>query len=313
VAAAKQRRVRAGGIEINVRESGGEGRPILLLTGIGCNVEHFAPFQDSFGGRRTIALDAPGTGWSDAPFRPMTIGNYADVAADVLQTLGHESVDVVGYSFGGTVAQQLARDHPSLVRRLVLVATTCGWGGIPGDALAVGAVTTPLRFYSRRVHDLTQRLMGQGHTSEDPSIIEQQRQARAAAPPSLHGYWIQGVAFSTWSSWPWLPSLDHETLVMVGERDRLIPPVNGEILAARLAHARLVVVPREGHHFLGDPAIQQVKDIPEFLSIADVEESRAWRDGTELADLEGIVLPVSRNPVAWPLLAASTVWRSVFA
>src|SRR4051794_3285212 len=79
----RQRQVRVGRTRVNVRESGtGEGPPVLILTGIGCNVEHFAPFQDSLGGRRTIAFDAPGTGWSDRPKRPMAIRDYAATAAE---------------------------------------------------------------------------------------------------------------------------------------------------------------------------------------------------------------------------------------
>ena len=64
-------------------------------------------------------------------------------------TSGLDHVDVLGYSLGGAVAQQLAFDHPRRVRRLVLVSSSCGAGGCPGLVAALLAVMTPARHYSK--------------------------------------------------------------------------------------------------------------------------------------------------------------------
>ena len=58
-------------------------------------------------------------------------------AAHVLDALGHPDADVLGVSFGGAVAQELTLANPHRVRRLVLVSTMCGLGGVPGNPLAL--------------------------------------------------------------------------------------------------------------------------------------------------------------------------------
>ena len=86
---------------------------------------------------------------------PYTIDRIAEVARHVLDHTGHERADVLGYSLGGAVAQRLAFKEPERVRRLVLVSSSCGAGGIPGSVRALMAVTTPARHYSKAAYDLT--------------------------------------------------------------------------------------------------------------------------------------------------------------
>jgi pimeloyl-ACP methyl ester carboxylesterase len=110
----------------------GEGAPLLFCGGL------------SFEG----GVDAPGTEWMSgsliAPFakqrrvyfvnrrqylpRGMTMAELAREHADAIRSLGRGPVDVAGLSTGGSIAQQLAADHPDLVRRLVLLSTACRLG-----------------------------------------------------------------------------------------------------------------------------------------------------------------------------------------
>src|SRR6478672_10739478 len=116
--------VRARGVGVFVRERG-EGRPVLMINGLGGNVEMWRAMEERVARvSRTITFDAPGTGRSPTQLWPMTISSLAE--------LGHERVDVLGFSLGGLVAQQLAHRAPERVRRMVLAATACGWGSMPG-------------------------------------------------------------------------------------------------------------------------------------------------------------------------------------
>src|SRR6202041_2000865 len=99
-------------------------------------------------GVQTISYDASGTGGSPPRLLPKHMKALARQAARVLDTLGYPSADVLGVSFGGAVAQQLALSDPGYVRNLVLTSTMCGLGGIPGSPLALALSTTPLRYYS---------------------------------------------------------------------------------------------------------------------------------------------------------------------
>src|SRR6185436_17213526 len=98
--------LRIGGLRLHVRQAG-EGPPLLLLNGIGAHVGMWKPLERTLPDVRVISYDAPGTGRSQTSLWPLTIEALADLAAGVLDELGHERVDVLGYSFGGIVAQHL--------------------------------------------------------------------------------------------------------------------------------------------------------------------------------------------------------------
>ena len=121
--------VRVGVHTIRVSVRGSLGVPLLLVNGIGAPIETWDTFRDALGDRLTVAFDAPGTGGSSTPMRPLTIREVAGIARQLVEQLGYVAFDVLGYSFGGAVAQELARVAPDRVRRLVLAATNCGWAG----------------------------------------------------------------------------------------------------------------------------------------------------------------------------------------
>ena len=105
------------GHRIHVVDSG-TGEPLLLVPGLGNNVDMWKPFMDQFRERRIIRLEAPGTGLSSTPV-PARCGipELSDMLAAILDECGIEWADVVGFSYGGAVAQQFAYDHPARVRQ----------------------------------------------------------------------------------------------------------------------------------------------------------------------------------------------------
>ena len=109
--------------------TGTEGRPLLLVNGVGANIEMWEPFRRSLGSRHTIAFDAPGTGGSSTPIRPLTMREIGTVTIGLLDALGYGAVDVLGYSFGGSIAQEIGAVDPSRIHRLVLAAAEL-WLGL---------------------------------------------------------------------------------------------------------------------------------------------------------------------------------------
>jgi poly(3-hydroxyoctanoate) depolymerase len=92
----------------------GTGRPLLLITGFGVSLELAAPFERALHpyGVQTLAFDAPGMGKS-TPYRlPHRMPGLARTIEQMLDALGYTQVDVLGVSFGGALAQQLARQAP---------------------------------------------------------------------------------------------------------------------------------------------------------------------------------------------------------
>ncbi len=239
------------------------GRPLLLLGGLGAPSTTWDVLRGRMAVRTTVTFDAPGVGASPLPRWPLGITGLADLAVGLLDELGFDEVDVLGYSFGGAIAQELAHRHPARVGAMVLVATSCGWGGVPGDLLALGAATWP--FPVRMLPPGLGVAAASAATGHSSTSVRADG-AWAAQPPNPLGVWWQGVAFSTWSSWAWLPSVTAPTLVVAGADDRVVPPVNASILAERLAHAELAVRSGEGHFtLLADEPTAVVAPIDDFL------------------------------------------------
>ena len=233
----------------------------------------WAPFMEQFTTRRIIRFDAPGTGRSSTPMYPVSIAALADLAAAVLDDRGARWADVIGFSYGGFVAQQLAHDHPTRVRRLVLAATNFGMGSVLGSLSAMTALATPLRYYSPSHFDRTAATIYGGVTARDASVRRRMMVARLRHPPSSYGYAMQLLGIAGWTSWPILPRIPHETLVIGGDDDPMVPIANAVTMARRIPHARLEIVERGGHLLLWDDPQNLGERIGRFVNAAHATDT----------------------------------------
>lgn len=245
----------------------GEGPPLLLVMGLGGNIEMWDPLERALSGHgiQTIAYDASGTGHSPTRLLPQRMPGLARQAAHLLDALGHPSASVLGVSYGGAVAQELALGNPHRVRRLVLASTSCGLGGVPGNPLALSLLATPLRYYSPTFLRLTAGVLYGPTITEKEDLLREQINARRARPPTVWGYASQLIAGAGWTSWPWLGRIAAPTLVLAGDHDPIVPPRNARILARRIPDARLELVPGAGHLLLLDQAERCASLITDFL------------------------------------------------
>lgn len=292
-----ERSIEVFGRSVRVRVHG-KGPPVLLINGLGANVTTWNALLGELEGFEVITFDAPGTGLSQSPLVPYTIDRIAEVARQVLDHTGHQRADVLGYSLGGAVAQRLAFKEPERVRRLVLVSSSCGAGGIPGSVKALMAVTTPARHYSKAAYDLTYKLVDLAPAERESTAVRAQNANwHRDAPPSPLGYLLQMTAFWTFHSLPWLPRLTHPTLVLTGTEDRLMPMANSAVLAAYLPDARLSVYERWGHYLLHDPASGAGATIADFLGTEDHEASTSWKNARTVGphDLAAFVKAAPRS------------------
>ena len=225
----------------------GEGPPILLIMGLGGNIEMWAPLERELNahGYQTIAYDASGTGNSPPRLVPLRPSGLARQAAHLLDALGLPTVDVLGVSFGGGVAQELTLRNPHRVRRLVLASTMCGLGGVPGTPLALAAAGHTTALLLTEVHPRHRPLgVRTGRTTATSTLMRHQIVARRSRPPTLWGYLSQLYAVTGWTSLPWLHRITAPTLVLSGADDPLVPPVNARILGARIPNATVHVEAR---------------------------------------------------------------------
>jgi poly(3-hydroxyoctanoate) depolymerase len=246
----------------------GVGRPLLLITGLGASLDLAQPFERELTGHgvHTIGFDAPGVGQSTPYPRPRRMPGLARTVRRMLDALGYQRVDVLGVSLGGVIAQQLARQAPDRVRRLVLAATGPGLGGVHGSPRVLLALATPRRYYQP---DHYRRIAGRiygGAARRDPDALLHGSVARFIERPSMRGYLGQLYAISGWTSLPWLRTLPQPTLVLAGDDDPIVPLVNARILARCIPNARLHVVSGGGHLFLLERPAEMAALVADFLN-----------------------------------------------
>jgi poly(3-hydroxyalkanoate) depolymerase len=236
-----------------------------MINGIGCNIEMWSPLRNRLAALTTIAFDVPGSGESPASRVPLRIKALARLCVQVLDQVGFSDADVFGFSFGGMIAQQLAHDHPSRVRRLILAATTPGIGGVPGRPEAISALLTVRRFYDAEYLVRIAPRVYAGRASRDTAFLAEQHAARAARPPTQFGYLSQFSAMMGWSSLGWLHRLRQPTLVLAGAEDPVTPAGNAGILAAAIPDSRVHILRDGGHLFPLDSAIDVAPLVLDWL------------------------------------------------
>ena len=300
--------VRVRGLELFVRERG-EGAPLLMINGLGANLEMWGPAEERLAAvARTITFDAPGTGRSTTPLWPQSIPGSAGIAEGLLDELGYDRVDVLGFSLGGLVAQELAHRAPHRIRRLALAGTAVGWGSMPGTLEALALMALPLRYYSREFSEQTNWLL----SPADRALLRRLTaltEARLRHPPSVLGYTGQFWAAALWSSLRWLPSVRVPTLVIHGDADQLVPPANGVQIARLMPRARLHVLPNEGHFMVFDPCSAALPLLEDFFASRSLVSSRAWSSGTPVDDDATVEAAFASSVGAQPYRALSAAFR----
>ncbi|MEJ8825513.1 poly(3-hydroxyalkanoate) depolymerase [Variovorax humicola] len=247
------------------------GVPLLLFNGIGASLEMLMPLADNLGDIETITFDLPGVGESPAPLLPYRLCSMARLASRLLDVLGVDRVDVLGVSWGGTLAQQFALQHPKRCRRLVLAATAQGILMVPGRPSVLRHFFTPRRHNDPEHRRRIGGLIYGGQARSDPAFIQSFEQY--VKPASRYAYLLQQLAIAGWTSLPWLPLLRQPVLIMAGKDDPVIPPINARLMATLIPKSRLHLFD-DGHLFILSQAAETARVLREFLC-ADDSRARA--------------------------------------
>jgi poly(3-hydroxyoctanoate) depolymerase len=255
-------------VQLNIRglrihaQSCGEGEPLLLYSGIWGEVRLWERLLPHLPGFRTIAFDPPGIGRSQMPSVPLSMWALAHFGTAVLDEFGIDSAHVLGASFGGAVAQQMAFSHPSRVRRLVLVSTSFGGFAMPGKLSAFWHFIHPRSYHPERLERVAGDMFG-GRMRTEPELV---RSMHIKRPTDTLAALYRMAPLFGWTSLPWLWTIRHPALVIAGDDDPVTPLVNHKIIATLMPQARLHTVAGGGHLALLDSAHQVGPVITSFLS-----------------------------------------------
>jgi len=245
----------------------GDGRAVLLLNGIWGELAAWRPVLPYLAGLRTISFDAPGIGDTEIPPYPMSLPALARFALAVLDAAGVREAHLLGISFGGLVAQQIATVAPDRVDRLVLVSTTSGMLHLPGQPAALLRLMSPLP--TDRSGTAAGRVFG-GRIRRDPALLQR---LHLGPPRTVEAYWHRLSGLTGWWGMPW--SIRQPTLVLTGDDDPIVPPANSRILASMIPGSRLRVVAGGGHLLLFDSPAEAGPHVAEFLGTSG---THGWTD-----------------------------------
>ncbi len=208
--------------------------PLLVFSGLGCAIEHLQLFAAAMPGRRIITFDMPGIGGSPAPLLPYRFSSMARLADQIRDALEIERVDVLGFSWGGALAQQYAHDFGERCNRLVLMSTMASTATSFPDSTAMMAVLS------------------------DSGVL-------SMGTPDGNMYQL-GAAMG-WSSTGWLHKLVQPTLVLRSTDDSVVTADHAALLVNSIADARLHIV-RGDHMVLLRAPGETAGAIETFLSAA---------------------------------------------
>ncbi|MDQ3145341.1 MAG: alpha/beta hydrolase [Actinomycetota bacterium] len=254
------------GIEV-YHERGGEGPPLLFVNGSGATLATSAPLVDVFRARfDTLAHDQRGLGRTTVPAGPYAMADYATDIAALLDHVGWASCRVVGVSFGGMVAQELAVTWPERVERLALLCTSPGGEGGSSYPLHALAELSPAERERVGVTILDTRFDAEWLEAhpDDQALVELMAQRRSGDSGPTVGEALQLEARRHHDVWDRLARIASPTMVAAGRYDGIAPPANAEAIASRIAGAELSLYDGGHAFFVQDRCA--LPDVCAFLS-----------------------------------------------
>jgi poly(3-hydroxyalkanoate) depolymerase len=261
------RSVAVGGrqLRVAVRPGNPIRMPLLLINGLGASLDLLQPFVDALEPSvEVIRFDVPGVGGSPLSPVPYRFTGLCRLISRMLSELGYASVDVLGISWGGGVAQHFAAFQRSRCRRLVLVSTATGALMIPASPAVLARMVTPRRYLDRHYLARVAPALYGGTARAQPERVAAELHAQSRVG-SGRGYLYQLTAGLAWTSLPFLPLLRQQTLILSGDDDPIIPLANARLMHRLIPNSRLHVY-RGGHLGLVTEAGELAPVVDGFLA-----------------------------------------------
>ncbi|MGJ6969564.1 alpha/beta fold hydrolase [Streptosporangium sp. G11] len=270
---APTRTVDVDGTAFAYREVGtGAGVPVVLLHHFTAVLDDWDPaVVDGLAAeRRVILVDLRGVGASGGS-TPDSVEAMAADAAAFVRALGLATVDLLGFSLGGMVAQAFVQQEPDLVRRVILAGTSPAGDAGPANAFAVlqEAIEKATAAGKHPKHFLFFSPTASSQAAADAFLgrIEERTTDRdAAATNETIGAQVTALAKWERSSTPaGLANVSQPVLVVNGDNDIMIPTISSFTLAQALPNAQLSIYPDSGHGALFQHHEQFVRQALDFL------------------------------------------------
>jgi len=243
-------------VTLSVADVGPPDAPetLLFIHGAGGRSDHFQSQVAYFSPRlRCVVPDLRGHGRSDHPPTAYTLDELMrDIDALVLALALPEKFTVIAHSFGGALAITYAATRPERVGKLILIATS---------------TLIPLNPLLKVLFALPPWLL---------DVVRRAMPNRISCPARVLRKFIPSAVFP-WNGWGLLPHITAPTLVVIGERDRVVPLQSSETMAKEIANARVEVVRYAAHM----PILERPDAVNRAIERFIDERVRSWRGTIE--------------------------------
>ena len=245
--------VEVGGVRYAYRRFGKVGRtPILFLGYYNSNMDAWDPSVTNSLAKEyeIILLDNAGVAASGGQ-TPPTVTEMTEDCFAFCGALGLKTIDIFGFSLGGMIAQQMAVDHPKLVQRLILVGTgPRGGEGLTFTELSAEEQADPVAFLLGAFFSPSEASQAAGR--KYLKRLESRKENRDE-PVSRDSAVAQLAAIREWGTIPktgrfdYLKKITNRVLIVHGNKDIVVKPINAFLLAEHLPNAQLIVYSDASH------------------------------------------------------------------
>ena len=242
------KKARAGEIEVAYKEFG-VGDPLIFIMGYSGTMAVWDPVMLAELAKtcRVFIFDNRGMGSTSTTDRPFSIELFADDTARFMDAIGLRRAHILGYSMGGSIAQELALRHPDKVDKLILYAANCGGSQMtPASAETIRLLTDTSGTPRDRDERFVGLLLPEEWRRANPGYQKRLPVIEEVALPAIMDR--QAKAMEEWAgSYGRLRLISRDTLLLAGADDVVVPPDNSLHIAEKMSGAWLVRVKGGGH------------------------------------------------------------------
>ncbi|MBN2734630.1 MAG: alpha/beta hydrolase [Methanomicrobiaceae archaeon] len=242
------RTVRVDDIEIAYKEFGA-GEPLIFITGYKSTMDLWPPevLLNLSSKYHVIIFDNRGMGLTTSSDKPFSLELFADDTAGLIDALNISRANVLGWSMGADISQELAIRHPDKVGRLILYAGSIGGSeGIEPEPDVMRKLTDNSGTAAEQGERLLSLLFPADWLSEHPNTMTYFPIPKETS--TTESYERQTEAMASWNgTYSRLSEIKSPTLLLTGAEDVLTPPANSFVLGEKIPGAWIIQVQNSGH------------------------------------------------------------------
>lgn len=247
----------------------GQGQPLIMIIGSSSTMDLWPPelLSRLSSNHKVVIFDNRGMGYTTATPGNFSIDQFAEDTSGLMDALGIKKANILGWSMGSFIAQELALNHPDKVDNLVLYASDCGGShAIPPSAEVLQEMTNTTGSPGERGMRLFSLLFPEEWLRGHQDFYKQFPVPKETTSPENIAR--QNVAIEYWTgTYDRLSNISRPTLIIVGTDDEIAPPENSLILAEQIPDSWLIRFEGAGHGLIYQYPDEFSRIITDFLDM----------------------------------------------